>query len=1088
MNFDKEKNTASRRSSATLLVLTLILLSLFPTVSAFDFDNVKDYDPITRTYEITNLLGLGETLAEIRLNSPLNVKVGMGYQKVAEFQLYNFKKDYSNAFKDMNFYEANDLTKEISRTFDYKYLDYVNEEVAIYGEVCNKEQKLINGTLVDDCKIEQTGKEIISKEIWTKFSDPNELPQTKDSFTIAIFTDVKKDDYLEWIPVFFGETLTEWATWENSLNTDIIVFYDYQNSSMVDRTGNGYDGSVNGGASFSSDGILGKGVSCDGGDDWIGINTGGGWTTSDSTFSISIWVKGTNTATGQYLADFGGGSDRNIIRTEGTNLDFNYNDNSDNLAFGTSSNIFNGAWHNLIFTQAGTASKTYLDGVSVTNLTTSTSQLGTTPGGAVLCAIRSSGGAVQYTGMQDELMIHDRTLTPDEVVNYYNGGSPPYYQEYSDTAPTITFNSPATQNYTTIPQNLNFDFTASDNNALSDVKFYVNTVLNQTNATGINNTNYIFPLTLGDGDYTVYAKATDNASLETDTEERRYVIDSTAPIITIHAPTNDAITYTTLTNITLNVTSSDIHLNTCWHNTNDNSTNIIYTCNSTTNISLAGGNKTIYAFANDTFGNQHVENTTFLLNYIQENAIYDSSVIEGENYTVALNISASYLSSINGTLLYNGIEYNVTVTTNGNNALLTTNLTAPDLNENLEISFNWTFNLNGVDYNSSNYEMIIFELTPLFFSASCDDKALRFDIQDEANLSSLTGDIEFNFKYGISNATANEVFGSLSGVSTFYACINATVSPNYTIGYGEIQYRDSNYVDRRYYLFEGRVISNNTLTNITLRDLITIDQTSFLLTMEDTSLNIYSEKYTALWRWYPDLNEYQIVEMGKTDDDGQTVIHVETEDVDYRIGLYDTDGTLIKLDNPRRFVCTSAPCSLTIRVGAGDVDYSSVFDVQAEITYNETSGVFLLIYNDPNQLTSEMRFLVTRETGTNTLIICNDTSSGFSGAMSCNTSMYNGLKKAVAYRSASPELPIAQKVISQINTTFNSGFGLFISVILWLAIVLSGFGNNPIWTIILSVVGLIPALIMGSINIAIFTAIAVLASIIIHFIKRAVAR
>ncbi|HUS51170.1 MAG TPA: hypothetical protein VMZ91_13465, partial [Candidatus Paceibacterota bacterium] len=109
------------------LIFCMVLFSVALS-SASDFDNVQTYSPETRTYKIDNLFGLGETLAEIKLNTPLNVIVPRGYQKVAEFELYNFKKDYVGAFKDMNFYQANDISKEINRTFDYKYLSSEWEE------------------------------------------------------------------------------------------------------------------------------------------------------------------------------------------------------------------------------------------------------------------------------------------------------------------------------------------------------------------------------------------------------------------------------------------------------------------------------------------------------------------------------------------------------------------------------------------------------------------------------------------------------------------------------------------------------------------------------------------------------------------------------------------------------------------------------------------------------------------------------------------------------------------------------------------------------------------------------------------------
>jgi len=749
--------------------------------------------------------------------------------------------------------------------------------------------------------------------------------------------------------------------------------------------------------------------------------------------------------------------------------------------------ITQATWTHMVSTYDGADTyRLYIDGVGSYNNTAVTGELNATRNFTIGTW---HGGSLYSDALFDEVGIWERELSVSEVQDLYNGGTGITYVGTFPSPPNITLNSPTVDaNYTTV-QNLIINFTVYDNINLSDVKLYINGALNQTNASGINDSNYLFNVGLYDGDYTINGVATDNQSETANSSSVRFVIDTTDPTINIITPVNDTTTTTIPINVSLNATVTDLNLDTCWYYTTDNSTNITYTCNTLTNVTFStGGDKTIYVFANDTLGNEAGEETSFLINYVQENAVYNSTVVEGETTTLILNVTASEITTFNGTIRYNGTDYTPTLTNDSTEALLTYTLTAPVVSANTLVYFNWSYTLNGVAYNSSEHNHTIIYLTPLVISTSCDDKAIRFDIVDEENLTALYGEIDYNFKYGLSNGTLKSVYGNISSATTFYACINATVSQNYTIGYGEIQYSNSDHVDRRYYLFEGRKVNNNTIANISLRDLLTIDQTSFLLTMEDTSLNVYAEKYTALWRWYPDLNEYQIVEMGKTDEDGHTVAHVNTEDVDYRVGLYELDGTLIKLGEPLRFICTSAPCSFTLRVGAGEIDYSSIFDIQAEITYNQTSKVFTLIYNDPNSYTSLMRFLVTRESGTNSLIICNDTNAGFTGVMSCNTSEYTGLKKAVAYRSASPPVIIVQKVVSEINTTFNSGFGLFIAVILWLAIVLSGFGNNPIWIIVLGVVGLIPALFFGTINIAIFTGIAVLGAIIIHFIKMAVAR
>jgi LytS/YehU family sensor histidine kinase len=131
-----------------------------------------------------------------------------------------------------------------------------------------------------------------------------------------------------------------------------------------------------------------------------------------------------------------------------------------------------------------------------------------------------------------------------------------------------------------------------------------------------------------------------------------------------------------------------------------------------------------------------------------------------------------------------------------------------------------------------------------------------------------------------------------------------------------------------------------------------------------------------------------------------------------------------------------------------------------------------------------MRLEVTKLTGTNEITLCEKEGNGYTGTLSCNVSIYTGTFKAVAYRTASPEVPIVVKTISTSNTIFKSQFGLVISGILWLAIVLTGIVGGPIVTIILGVVGLIPALFLGSINFAVFTGFAVIGGIVLHFIKR----
>ena len=94
-----ERNWLRERFSAILLIAVVCLLvGVLPQVSAFKFDNVKSYDAVTREVTIKNAFGMGDIIGKARLNTPLNVKVGAGYQKVAEFDIWTYE-DYNNALK-----------------------------------------------------------------------------------------------------------------------------------------------------------------------------------------------------------------------------------------------------------------------------------------------------------------------------------------------------------------------------------------------------------------------------------------------------------------------------------------------------------------------------------------------------------------------------------------------------------------------------------------------------------------------------------------------------------------------------------------------------------------------------------------------------------------------------------------------------------------------------------------------------------------------------------------------------------------------------------------------------------------------------
>jgi hypothetical protein len=164
------------------------------------------------------------------------------------------------------------------------------------------------------------------------------------------------------------------------------------------------------------------------------------------------------------------------------------------------------------FVRNGNVISVYLNGVYKINVTV---------GGSTSFPDLSSPlivGLVQSTSYGkfdfDEFSVwKGRALSPTEInETLYNDGAGITY--LPDNPPSITLNSPSSANYTS-PQSLTINFTALDDINLANVTLWVNGVLNQTNSSGLNNSVYLFPITLGDGTYSIYGKATDNLLQET---------------------------------------------------------------------------------------------------------------------------------------------------------------------------------------------------------------------------------------------------------------------------------------------------------------------------------------------------------------------------------------------------------------------------------------------------------------------------------------------------------------------------------------------------------------------------------------------
>jgi hypothetical protein len=558
------------------------------------------------------------------------------------------------------------------------------------------------------------------------------------------------------------------------------------------------------------------------------------------------------------------------------------------------------------------------------------------------------------------------------------------------------------------------------------------------------------------------------------------------------------ITYPTNTSLTIGNTGVWNYTET-FNQTNNKTSNLATTINKYLNSTYLVGSFYMIPFIFSSATAGILQYSDMLFNnegFIENSQTYSATTYETANEVFVLNFTADSPISTVAILNYNGTAYTGTSTCIGNNCIATKTLVIPLLpgGATQNKSFYWTIIIyegtNSYVQNSSTFSQTILGISALTGGTTCaagTSSAFNFSFADETNLTALNNvTVNYNIKYGLSgNTTGQTINGSLVNIASFSICINNS-APNYTIGYGEVQYSLTGYADRRFYIFENTRASNKTITNV-LYLLQSASATSFLVTAQDNYLNNYENNYLTLLRWYPSVNQYKVVEMARTDEKGQTIFRVKTEDVDYRIGLYEQDGTLIKLIDPIRMICTVTPCTYNLFVSGTGGTYTDVNNIAYDLSYNNNTQIVTFTWNDPSQATSSMNLIVKKLTGTGSTIICNSTTASFTGVITCDLTTQNGQITAYVVRTASPGVRIAflniDKFLTRIIDSANGKtLALFGMMILIMLVALIGI-FSPVFSIVLSIFALIPMYFIGGVTLTVIGAVVVMGAVIIHFIK-----
>lgn len=312
----------------------------------------------------------------------------------------------------------------------------------------------------------------------------------------------------------------------------------------------------------------------------------------------------------------------------------------------------------------------------------------------------------------------------------------------------------------------------------------------------------------------------------------------------------------------------------------------------------------------------------------------------------------------------------------------------------------------------------------------------------------------------VSWSLINDIQGSINGSN------NIT---NQTILFNSpyiIEYSHEDYYSRRYYFntslnYENLELNlyllNNSKTN---NDLITYE-------LQDEDGVPISGATLKVLRFYPEINQELIVEMSKSDDNGEGGLHLEKIDPQYRF-VVEKDGVTL-LDTSKAQIYTN---TLLIRTALRENVIGStvlVSGLDSDLTYNDSTGSFTLTWNDPTGTITSACLNVTKIQGTGITVINDSCLSASAGSITLGAEgnstvgLYRAWSRIETNTQNSPHIiEFLEEIRTNILSTVGEE-GTFYAVLLIITLALVGLViiQHPAGVLFGALLGYISSALLG---------------------------
>ena len=497
-----------------LLMFVMVFLVVPISAEVFTIDNKLTYSNKDLKVNFDNLWGFGKYYGSIELKSHPSVnyikEVGAGNPVVMwyDFQDWEYYKD---GLGEVIFTDKK--TGEIINR-DYSYVYWGDKIRDVYGKgECN-----VLGNQTQVCETIVVGTETYKD--WLSYNS-KDIP--KGDIRIGIKVEVRIDDYVDGIWEIVGKKVSKHSIWTASLNAQLVDYWKLDGTSgdVLDSITQNNNG-TNDGADRGITGKIGNAFRFIQADtDKVNFTANTSLIAGDLEYTVGFWFNAslngiTNRSGGDQLGLFthSGNGNEVMILSLGTD-EVLWRQNSGGVEqFSTAVNITGTNLNNWHFVLARHYANGTFD-LRVDNQSEAGSSGTWVVSGVIGFRIGTNMNPQAdqwYSGLIDEVSVWTRYLTDAESTQLYNDGNGITFTDVF--SPNITLNSPV-DTFNTTSQTIVFNATVFDlfGNNIVSVNLSIDGIFNETNISGINNTDYIFTKTLSFATHNWTIDACDDAGI-----------------------------------------------------------------------------------------------------------------------------------------------------------------------------------------------------------------------------------------------------------------------------------------------------------------------------------------------------------------------------------------------------------------------------------------------------------------------------------------------------------------------------------------------------------------------------------------------